>query len=293
MASSIVSNPANTASIVREWWSNLDGSPITYSAFTKGETYRKNIEIQSNGFPYDITNATAKTMNGSAPDEAVQKNGVWRLSKDVVAENNQQFTDPRDGKVYEYKLMPDGKYWMTENLNYNYSGSLIYNNNAQPLPKVGRLYSYNMARNTMLPPPGWHVATEAEWTALALAAGGSGTYGQQGTAGLNLKSTDGWQTNNNGLDLYGFRGLPAGYRETTPLEGGAEGDFSVAWRNQNTNVRYHAIGTSTNPTSIVYRYLSNNNYLSQFTLSQSSLNNYQSILLEAQYYSVRCVKDSP
>ncbi|MCD4665314.1 MAG: hypothetical protein K8R68_08580 [Bacteroidales bacterium] len=33
-------------------------------------------------------------------------------------------------------------------------------------------------------------------------------------AGLNLKSTSGWYSGGNGIDLYGFTALPGGYRVT-------------------------------------------------------------------------------
>ncbi|MDR2595501.1 MAG: hypothetical protein LBC87_12085 [Fibromonadaceae bacterium] len=176
------------------------------------------------------------------------------------------FTDPRDGQVYPFKTMPDNRVWMTVNLNYNQAGSYVYgynlsNTTAQPTVGHGRLYTYSQALAAV--PQGWHLPTDAEWTALALAAGGTGTYGENGVAGTRLKATSGWASNGNGTDDYGFTGLPAGYYYNNNFQ--RVGTDSLFWvdRSQTT-----------------YRYLQ----YSITTLSRNTLGSYQ--------LSVRCIRDT-
>ena len=60
-----------------------------------------------------------------------------------------------------------------------------------------------------------------EWGALAKAAGGTGDYGTDGTAGKALKADHGWYNNGNGTDDFGFSALPGGHRYSV-------GDFYYA-----------------------------------------------------------------
>jgi len=131
--------------------------------------------------------------------------------------NQGTFTDARDGKVYSWKLMPDGKKWMTENLDYAGNGGLYYNNaGSPPFAKAGRLYSWAQAMAAA--PAGWHLPSDAEWAALAIAAGGTGTWGESGTAGTKLKANHTWNSYSGiptGTDNYGFAALPGGLRDTS------------------------------------------------------------------------------
>jgi uncharacterized protein (TIGR02145 family) len=69
-------------------------------------------------------------------------------------------------------------------------------------------------------PPGWHVPSDEEFKILEGAADsqygmGHGIWNSTGFRGydvaVNLKSVNGWYSNGNGTDLYGFRALPTGY----------------------------------------------------------------------------------
>jgi len=128
--------------------------------------------------------------------------------------------------------------WMAENLNFAGSGGDIgvcYNNQVSNCNTYGRLYRWNEVMN--LPascnsslcasqvqsphqgicPAGWHVPTDADWTALTTAVGSP--------AGTKLKSQTGWNTGSGyipGTDEFGFSALPGGY--------GWDGDFSGAGR---------------------------------------------------------------
>ena len=114
------------------------------------------------------------------------------------------FTDSRDGKVYK-KVKIGSQTWMAQNLNYAAEGSKCYGNNAGNCDKYGRLYDWNTAKKAC--PAGWHLATDAEWTALENYAGG------RLTAGTKLMSSAGWKGlggNGIGTDNYGFSALPGG-----------------------------------------------------------------------------------
>jgi uncharacterized protein (TIGR02145 family)/uncharacterized repeat protein (TIGR02543 family) len=122
------------------------------------------------------------------------------------------FTDNRDGKKYT-KITVGGQTWMAENLNYAAEGSKCYENNAGNCEQYGRLYNWEAAKKAC--PAGWHLPSDAEWTTLENAVGGSKT------AGMKLKSTAGWSKDGNGTDDYGFAALPGGI-------GSSDGKFGFA-----------------------------------------------------------------
>ncbi len=78
-------------------------------------------------------------------------------------------------------------------------------------------------------------------------------------AGTNLKTTSGWYENGNGTDLFGFSGLPGGYRASSMVYffnvgsygfwwTSTEGDGNDAWdRGLITTTRVYA-GTTTSTT---------------------------------------------
>jgi uncharacterized protein (TIGR02145 family) len=104
-----------------------------------------------------------------------------------------------------------GKTWMKKNLNIKTADSWCYMGNTANCDKYGRLYTWAAAMSAC--PLGWHLPTRDEWGALAEAAGGTGDYGTEGTAGKKLKSITGWPSNY-GTDDYGFSALPGGERWT-------------------------------------------------------------------------------
>jgi uncharacterized protein (TIGR02145 family) len=165
--------------------------------------------------------------------------------------------------------------WMAKNLNYNISGSSCNNNSEANCTKYGRLYSWTTAMN--LPssckdsycasqisskhrgicPTGWHLPSNAEWTTLTDYADCSST------ACTKLKATSGWNSENNGLDTYGFAALPGG--------------------NDNTGV----VGSSGNWwSSTESEYDPYNAYSRRITDGVSGNRN-----LKTAMYSVRCIKD--
>jgi uncharacterized protein (TIGR02145 family) len=117
--------------------------------------------------------------------------------------------------------------WMARNLNYKTSdgASRCYptsgSTNASDADNsncniYGRMYTWSTAMNnsassTSNPsgrqgvcPSGWHIPSDAEWTALTDFVGSS-------TAGTKLKAASNWSSNGNGTDEYGFSALPGGF----------------------------------------------------------------------------------
>ncbi|MBW6460709.1 MAG: hypothetical protein K0B08_09060 [Bacteroidales bacterium] len=103
-----------------------------------------------------------------------------------------------------------------------------YNNDTNNCISYGGLYQWNemMQYTTQqgaqgICPPGWHIPTDEEWKVLEGAVDSQygignniwNNLGHRGSdAGTNLKTESGWNGNGNGTDLYGFAGLPGGYR---------------------------------------------------------------------------------
>jgi uncharacterized protein (TIGR02145 family) len=139
--------------------------------------------------------------------------------------------------------------WLKENLNV---GAMInsnqnmqnnglaekycYDDIPEKCNQYGALYQWGeMMKYTYsqwaqgLCPQDWHIPTEEEWKVLEGSADsqyGIGDplwdqYGYRGfDAGLNLRTTYGWASGNNGTDLLGFSALPGGY--------GSSGSFDYA-----------------------------------------------------------------
>jgi len=142
---------------------------------------------------------------------------------------------PYEGGPYKTVVI-GGKTWFQRNLNCNVSGSKCGNgsslseSNTATCDTYGRLYDWATAMalpskcNSKLSttdadcaigtphkgicPTGWHIPSDAEWTALETAVGGSST------AGKYLKATNGWNSGWNsggsGEDKFGFAALPGG-----------------------------------------------------------------------------------
>jgi len=193
--------------------SDKEGNDIVETYATKDDVAgkQKTINIVT-GAPITLDangNLDLKISDGSFLDELPES--------DVV-----QIGD----KLYRVGLMPDGKIWMCENLDFKFSGCVIgasgtsssesranyYNNDETTYGwnglKHGLLYNWIAVKyledNKSSLIPGWHGPTTAEWNALATAVGGTSV------AGTKLKSTTDWSSGA-GTDDYGFSALPAGY----------------------------------------------------------------------------------
>ena len=82
-------------------------------------------------------------------------------------------------------------------------------NEAWSLNEYGRLYNWRAVDDARgLCPSGWHVPSEGEWTVLTDHLGGLSV------AGVQMKTTYGWQDGGNGTNSSGFSGLPGGLRHS-------------------------------------------------------------------------------
>jgi uncharacterized protein (TIGR02145 family) len=148
--------------------------------------------------------------------------------------------------------MPDGKMWMTENLNIaTASGSYCYGNSADSCAKYGRLYTWEAAKTVC--PSGWHLPSRAEWDALSDLAvdggklvnytSGVDTFYYWPGAGKKLKSDAGWYGNGNGTDYYGFSALPGGnrYADGSFVNAGYYGSWWTATEDNAGNAYYRGM----------------------------------------------------
>ena len=143
--------------------------------------------------------------------------------------NNEAFTDPRDGKVYQTVVIGN-QVWMAENLAYlpsvnmvadgseDAAGSYYYvygydGTNVADAKATGNyatygvLYNWTAAMNAC--PDGWHLPSDAEWTELTDYLGGTGVAGGK----LKETGTTHWKSPNTGAtNETGFTALPGGSR---------------------------------------------------------------------------------
>jgi len=97
--------------------------------------------------------------------------------------SNNAFVDQRDCKEYKFEAAPNGRIWMSENLNYSRNNTLGYCygvdiNGASPHQDAsgcdngyGRVYEYSTAIDGNSPqglcPVGWHIPSTTEWCSIA------------------------------------------------------------------------------------------------------------------------------
>jgi len=198
----------------------------------------------------------------------------------IFAQQKGTFTDPRDNKTYKTVKIGE-QIWMTENLNYNASGSECGSDKYFPdkvanCKKYGRLYNWKTAVKSC--PKGWHLPDNEEWQKLMNFAGGNEN------AGTKLKAKSGWKDNDNGTgngtDNYGFSALPGGLRHYN-------GNFIIGnsgfwWSSSESKIKnsVEIKGSSGNGSTYAYaRYISVNEETGWSSLG----NNY--------LLSIRCMQD--
>lgn len=124
-------------------------------------------------------------------------------------------------KTYRTVVMPDGREWMAENLDFLPDDSSISLNPTASIStaaawycnrdeatygwegkKYGLLYNWHAAKALTI--AGWHLPSGDEWDALTTACGGGSS------CGTKLKATTEWSSGN-GTDNWGFTAFPSGY----------------------------------------------------------------------------------
>jgi uncharacterized protein (TIGR02145 family) len=197
-----------------------------------------------------------------------------------------------DGNTYT-SIIINGQEWMQQNLavtkyrngdpiptglsnttwqNTTNGAYAIYNNDPTNDATYGKLYNwFTTVDSRGLCPTGWHVPSDAEWSALINyldpSANGGDTW--PNVAGGKLKSTTGWNYGNEGAtNESGFTGLPGGCR------------FDDGSYNYIGNYGYWWGSTEYASTSAWYRllYYYNSTVFRNFTYKRGG-------------FSVRCVRD--
>ncbi|MDR2595499.1 MAG: hypothetical protein LBC87_12075 [Fibromonadaceae bacterium] len=156
------------------------------------------------------------SVYNAVPSEGGTKLNFYYVTPSLASLNEGVFVDPRDGQSYPYKKMPDGKIWMTVNLNYKGTGMPYPNRNAQLYTSFQANSPVMEAQGLRPAPQSWHVPSRDEWAQLAISMIGSGNINSTSfSVGKYMKSVSGWngvsnpQTGN--LDTYGFNAVPAGW----------------------------------------------------------------------------------
>ena len=163
--------------------------------------------------------SSSSTKNSSS--SAKSSSGTSNNGKAIYDAKNNTMKDPRDNKTYKTVKIGD-QVWMAENLNYK--SGLSYCFGEEPSSKqnshpglcntYGRLYKWDAA--TEVCPDGWHLPSKTEFETLLKTVGGADS------AGIKLKSVDGWKFEKKetvGTDVYGWTALPGGYRKEDNLSG--------------------------------------------------------------------------
>ena len=167
------------------------------------------------------------------------------------------FFDSRSSLTYKWVKIGTQK-WMAENLNYHAYDSKCYGDSSANCEIYGRLYNWSTAMGgkptsstspSMVQgvcPDGWHIPSLAEWTTLTDFVGGAST------AGAKLKSTEGWNSDGNGSDDYGFAALPGGYGQVNGrfYEVGNRGNWWSATEYNTASARHGSMNNNSGSISI-------------------------------------------
>ncbi len=216
------------------------------------ESSSSSVTPKSNDSETSVSSSSTKSsssVNSSSSSAELSSSSVTLATPcKTETEDNCEYgelVDDRDGQVYKTVKIGD-QWWMAQNLNYETDNSFCYNDSASYCEKIGRLYLWSAAMDSVgewsangkdcgadktcspfypvrgVCPEDWHLPTQTEWRALFMAVGG------ESTAGKVLKSTSGWNRNGNGTDAFSFSALPAGNRSdygSFIKEGGSGAEF--------------------------------------------------------------------
>ena len=182
------------------------------------------------------------------------------IGTQVWTSKNLDISTYRNGDPIRYASTPEE--WL-DAANKGEGAWCYYNNDPKNGAKYGKLYNwYAVGDPRVLAPIGYHIPSDAEWSALTEYLGG------ENIAGFKMKSTTGWYNNGNGDNSSGFNGLPSGYCSSN-------GSFSDI-----IDFGYFWSSTEDDTSSAWYRDLYNNN--TKFTRGKSNKGN---------GLSVRCLRD--
>jgi uncharacterized protein (TIGR02145 family) len=172
------------------------------------------------------------------------------------------FADSRDGQVYSTVTIGT-QTWMSENLNYNASGSLCYNASSDSCAKYGKLYDGTTAQTVC--PNGYHLPSDTAWKILEIYLGMSVTE-------ANMYNT--------------LRGTDQGTKLLVNGSSGFNAKFSGAYNGSNVGV-----GTYTLFWSSTLDPINTGNYYTRVLTNSSTKVSRQSAPSTNNFYCVRCLKD--
>ena len=209
--------------------------------------------------PSDITNKTSFQADINKIDVALNSTSIkigtqkWRIK-------NLDVSHYRNGdSIPEVK---DAATWATLT-----TGAWCYYNNDPANGAIyGKLYNWYAVNDPRgLAPSGWHIPSDAEWTALTASLGGISTAGGK----MKETGTTHWLTPNaDATNSSGFTALPGGYRNDF-------GKFSFIG-----SISHFASSTASGTTYAWYR-----------NLGSSDGSVYRATGNVVEGFSVRCIKD--
>jgi len=191
--------------------------------------------IPSNNCPYGSSSAVESSSSSSSLPSS--SSNTISSSSSIIPSSSSAPTQSVDYEGETYQTIVIGtQTWMARNLNYAVADSKCYDNDPVNCEIYGRLYywatamalpsscnsslctSQVSAKHRGICPSGWHIPSNDDWDKLLLYVdnenSGNGSNGnpyKSYTAGMYLKSTDGWYDGGNGNDKYGFSAIPGGY----------------------------------------------------------------------------------
>jgi len=247
-------------------------SSITESSSSKGSS------SSATGSSSSISRSSSSSVvtgSSSSIDRSSSGSVVTGSSSSISNSTNGTFKDSRDNKPYKWVKIGT-QTWMAENLNYNASGSVCYENNNTNCTTYGRLYSWETAKTAC--PTGWHLPSAAEWNVMLKfvdktcgLVGEDEDYEYCKNAGNILKADEGWDdyegVDGNGVDKYGFSALPGGGADDEGFE--TLGYYGFWWGSNYNSSGYYEVYTSSIGSVLIYDYNGDDTLL----------------------YSVRCMKD--
>jgi uncharacterized protein (TIGR02145 family) len=200
------------------WWSS---SEVGYGADLVWTCQLHNTDGNVHGWPPALkgcglsVRCLKPTMLSSSVESAYKEvaigNQVW------MSENL---------NVYKFRngdIIPEAKTdeeWKKAGENGEPAWCYYYNDSAIGA-KYGKLYNWYAVNDPRgLAPVGYHIPSDAEWTALEIHLGAD--------ASTKMKSTSGWFDDGNGTNESGFSGLPGGNRTTNGAFGDI-GDYGFWW----------------------------------------------------------------
>lgn len=147
------------------------------------------------------------------------------------------FTDPQGHSYTTVKI--GEQIWMAENLNYKTpDGSYCYSDDSSSCDEMGRLYTWQAAKQAAEDIDGWHLPSKEEWNVL-LAVCGEDSVGFVNITSRELRFRPVWAGARVSDGEYRARGMGANFWSSTPSDTDTTLAFSVAVMNARKIISVH------------------------------------------------------